>query len=225
MESLLKSCLNIGQNKTKHRKCSPIFLFTFAVSNIWYPVRQEERCETKRNEAKIKMRRSTDESDRHAPSTRHSYDYIHFNKMLCSFRKQSQLKRKANWEFLNKCTNRFSFSFSLSFSPSSVHLTVEASVQKIPCGPSKPLFYIIKVVNHSHTNTRIRTTHPSKHGKQCEILSLFLSHTIHLPPWPPPSSPPAHNQHTHQYALTTKNRATKKETCEIIFMKKCANKL
>lgn len=131
-----------------------------------------------------------------------------FNKMLCSFQKQSQLKQRANREFLNK-----SFSLSLLLCLSS-HLTVETSVQKMPCGPSKPLFYIIKVVNHSHTNTRAHTSNEKEMKNEGIRFLLFPSpHRLSLLS--------SFNTSGTNNNINNKNRATER----MIFMKKKANKL
>lgn len=195
-----------------------IFLQFRFIQHMMFSVRQgKKRCGTKWNETEKKegrrkirrkrWKRDTCSSSGYTMCTRQPYDYIHLTKCCAHF------KNNPNWnrEPIESSWTRASLSLLLCLSS---HLTVETSVQKMPCGPSKPLFYIIKVVNHSHTNTRAHTSNEKEMKNEGIRFLLFPSpHRLSLLS--------SFNTSGTNNNINNKNRATER----MIFMKKKANKL
>lgn len=163
-----KISLSISEIKRNTENVRLYFRSRSALSNIWCCVRQEQGCGTKWNGTRKKMRRRRWKRNMYTAIVR----LYSFNKMLCSFQKQSQLKQKANREFLNKCTG-----LSLSLSVCLYIWQLKLLSRKCSAVHQNRCFiYIIKVVNHSHTNTRIHTP------REKRWLPLFLPLSISYSP-------------------------------------------
>lgn len=117
---------------------------------------------------------------------------------LYSFSRSVEIISKNNSDWETESQSRVPERMHRNHSPPPIW-QLKCSVQKMPCGPSKPLFYIIKVVNHLHTNTHIERERSGGEQERC-----FFSSSS------PPSPTISHSLHffvsllTHYISLSTK---------------------